>query len=92
MANQHDDFVVGFISMQSVSSAPQHVHMTPGVSLGVSGDTLKQQYKTPLSVIRDKGSDVIIVGRGVYRADDPVTSAKEYQRQGWEAYEERIAS
>ena len=41
-----------------------------------------QQFKTPFSVIAEKGSDVIIVGRGIYKAADPAAAAKQYQQVG----------
>lgn len=90
MAEVAKDFVFGFISMGKVAG-DEFVYMTPGVRMAGGGDALGQQYATPDSVIAEKGSDVIIVGRGIYKADDPSKQAKAYRSAGWKAYETRCS-
>ncbi len=99
MAKSYPEFVVGFIGnggdvgelrRLSELTGPELILFTPGVKLGGGADTLKQQYTTPADVI-EAGSDVIIVGRGVYGAKDPLAAAKEYRQVGWEAYKKMIA-
>ncbi len=85
MAEAHSDFVIGFISLRKLSNDPRWIYMTPGVQLSRGKDALGQQYQTPESVM-EAGSDVIIVGRGIYGAQDPETQAKIYRQAGWQAY------
>ena len=90
MAMGEKEFVFGFISMGKIGG-DEFVYMTPGVKLASGSDALGQQYNTPEKVIRGAGSDVIIVGRGVYQAADQQAAAKEYRDAGWRAYEERCS-
>jgi uridine monophosphate synthetase len=91
---------MGYIAQESLNSIPedQFITMTPGCQLPaegeetLTGDGLGQQYNTPAKLIGEKGVDIIIVGRGILKADDPVREAERYRTRGWEAYEARIAA
>ena len=102
MATEHKDFVIGFICRRKLSEDPSFIHMTPGVQLQQGKDALGtykpefslnflmkfigQQYLTPDDVITKNGSDVIIVGRGIFAASDPDSVARQYKEAGWSAY------
>ncbi|CAL8240856.1 unnamed protein product [Merluccius merluccius] len=90
MAEEHSDFVLGFICGSKISKKPQFIHMTPGVQMQAGGDGLGQQYTTPEEVIATKGSDVIIVGRGILGASDRAEAAESYRKAGWDAYLKRL--
>ena len=90
IAEDNSDFVIGFICTLRVTENPVFIHMTPGVKLQAGVDTLGQQYLTPEEVITNRGSDMIIVGRGIYAAADPVEAAKTYQEAGFNAYKARL--
>jgi uridine monophosphate synthetase len=85
MARQNLDFVIGFISQKKLSDDPCWIYMTPGIQLTAGKDALGQQYHTPESVI-SAGSDILIVGRGIYAAKNPKEQAALYRRAGWQAY------
>jgi orotidine 5'-phosphate decarboxylase subfamily 1 len=74
-------------------SDPHHCptrHSPPPLLADAKGDALGQQYNTPARVIGACGTDIIIVGRGVYEAADPAAAARAYQHAGWQAYLARM--
>ncbi|MCP5469626.1 MAG: orotidine-5'-phosphate decarboxylase [Chlamydiales bacterium] len=83
-AEEHAEFIIGFICTHKLHS--DFIHFTPGVKLGEGGDAFGQQYLTPERAIKERGTDVIIVGRGIYGSDDPKSIAQKYREIGWEAY------
>jgi orotidine 5'-phosphate decarboxylase subfamily 1 len=68
-----------------------HLIWTPGVNLETGDGELGQQYGHPFDAIKN-GSDGIIVGSGIHRAEDPVSSAKMYAKESWNALIEREAN
>ncbi|CAI5669665.1 unnamed protein product [Oreochromis niloticus] len=90
MAEEHSDFVMGFICGFKLTERPEFIHMTPGVQMQAGGDLLGQQYTTPEEVVYNKGSDVIIVGRGILAASDRAEAAELYRKSGWDAYRKRV--
>lgn len=75
-------------------SSPGTIIMTPGCKLPDDGtkatENLKhgQVYTDPNNLI-SRGSDVIIVGSGIYGMDDRAAAAQVYREAGWKAYLER---
>ncbi|KAF6035785.1 PYR5 [Bugula neritina] len=51
------------------------------------GDNLGQQYVNAADAVMLRGADIIIVGRGITQAADPVAAANEYKNLGYESYE-----
>ena len=109
MARDSRDFVIGFIAQHRMEGvglregekqddAEDYLILTPGVGLDATGDGLGQQYRTPEEAVLSRGSDIIIVGRGVY-GDPKNMDISEVQRQteryreaGWNAYLRRLNS
>lgn len=81
-ADEYDDFVMGFIGTRALSDDAdfndRFLTMSPGINLDVSGDGLGQQYQTPQQAM-DNGVDVLIIGRGIYGAEDPKAEASKYR-------------
>ncbi|XP_004424564.1 PREDICTED: uridine 5'-monophosphate synthase [Ceratotherium simum simum] len=90
MAEELSEFVVGFISGSRVSMKPEFLHLTPGVQLEAGGDNLGQQYNSPQEVIGKRGSDIIIVGRGIITSANRLEAAEMYRKAAWEAYLSRL--
>lgn len=86
MAQAYESFVIGFIAREKLSDNPRFIHFTPGVQLQEGGDALGQQYLTPKQAVNN-GSDVIIVGRGIIKADNPAHVAQQYRDEAWLAYQ-----
>jgi uridine monophosphate synthetase len=64
---------------------------TPGVNLDQTGDGKGQQYNSPEHVFKNLHTDFIIVGRGIYKAEDAEKAALQYKIEGWNAYEKSIS-
>ena len=83
-AHTYSDIVAGLIAQRPPKRSPW-LQWTPGIQQNSSGDHLGQQYRTPTDAIVQGGSDLLIVGRGILHAQDPIAAAKSYQEEAWEA-------
>jgi len=103
LAREHRDFVIGFVAQRNLNSQPDDnfLTLTPGVSFPSPSnsreregkrrtDGLGQLYNSPRRAVYEQGTDVVIVGRGIIKADDPGAEAERYRIEAWRAYEERI--
>lgn len=90
MARENKNFVIGFITMRQLLDDQCFINFTPGVQLATGADALGQQYNTPEKVIKENKSDIIIVGRGIYEAENPLQQAKKYREAGWNAYQKTV--
>ncbi len=90
-AELYEDFVIGFISRRKLSFNESFIYFTPGVSLNRQSDAIDQNYFTPEQVIGSLGSDIILVGRDIYKAEFPGKQAELYRQEGWDAYKTRLS-
>lgn len=92
MAKIDKEFVIRFIAQRDMGGRDEGFDwliMTPGVGLDDKGDALGQQYRTVDDVV-STGSDIIIVGRGLFgKGRDPRVEGERYRKAGWEAYLKR---
>lgn len=85
------DFVAGIVCQTNgVVQDPGLLQLTPGCKMVTTSDGLGQQYNTPSHVIKDKGADIAVVGRGILDSKDIATTAENYRDQLWSAYRERL--
>ncbi|KAI0159572.1 Orotidine 5'-phosphate decarboxylase [Xylariaceae sp. FL1272] len=93
LARKSPRSIIGFVALQALTDVSEaaaspdedFVLFTTGVNMATKGDPLGQQYKTPAHVV-ERGADFVIAGRGIYAAADPVEAAKQYRKDGWDAY------
>ncbi len=83
LGESHSDFVLGFIALRKLSAHPGMIHLTPGVKLQVGRDALGQRYRTIEEVLGKNRSDIIIVGREITHASDPLGVAREVRQRAW---------
>lgn len=81
MAAQHQDFVLGFIAQEFLQAG--FLHFTPGISRTRADDPLGQGYSDPTTVLKQRQSDYIIVGRDIYNASSPQLAAQQLRLLGW---------
>lgn len=91
MIEGHRDFVAGVVAQSAdLVQDPGLIQLTPGVKIEQGGDNLGQQYNTPENVVKKKGADVAVVGRGIIGSKNPAETARIYRDQLWAAYLARI--
>ncbi|KAK8112424.1 hypothetical protein PG984_012950 [Apiospora sp. TS-2023a] len=92
LAPTYPSSVIGFVATRAItppaSGAGDFVVFSTGIDMAAEGDALGQQYQTPYSAIQ-RGADFLIVGRGIYDSQDPVSAATAYRYAGWQAYLQR---
>lgn len=98
MAKQYPDFVCGFIGSSDKPEVQKEMKnlggedfliFTPGISLISKKDNLKQTYNTPQKAVAN-GTDIIIVGRGIYNSENPKLEAEKYRIEGWNYYKDKL--
>ena len=87
VAQSHPN-VIGGVSQKQL---PEELLLfTPGVNMGDSGDGKGQQYQTPEYVFKNLQTDFMIVGRGIYKAEDAEKAALNFKIAGWNSYLESL--
>ena len=89
IAEQHADIVLGTVSQNHRSTNPGIMMLTPGINTDRKKDGLGQTYNHPDKAFAKRGVDIMIVGRGIYQADNPGLQSEIYRKIGWESYLKR---
>lgn len=92
MATEMDvDFVAGVVCQSSdLVAFPGLLQLTPGVKIEEGVDGMGQKYESPEHVVKEKGADICVVGRGILNAKNQEDTAKMYRDRLWTAYCERV--
>ena len=90
LAKEHKDIVLGTVVQNFRSSEAGIMKLTPGINIEAREDNLGQTYNHPDEAFSKRGVDVMIVGRGIYRAENPRLKAEIYKKIGWESYLKRL--
>lgn len=91
IAAEYPESVVGIVSQNQRPMSSSQIMFTPGIHLEANTDNLGQTYQSPATAFAARGVDVIIVGRGIYQANQPQTVAAQYQAIAWQAYQSRLS-
>ncbi|CAD5119666.1 DgyrCDS8260 [Dimorphilus gyrociliatus] len=83
LSSANRDCVIGFIAQENLTN-DSFIVATPGVHLSTSSGDLGQTYNSPQKAI-EKGSDIIIVGSGIIKSDNPVEAAENYRKASFTA-------
>ncbi|MGE0206767.1 MAG: orotidine-5'-phosphate decarboxylase [Candidatus Babeliales bacterium] len=91
LAEKYTRFVMGCICQKKCLSNAGMIHVTPGIHMQAQGDMLGQQFTSPEKAIIEQGTDIIIVGRGIYAQDDQRAAAQRYRQAAWNAYQSKLS-
>lgn len=91
MAVQYADLIAGIVCQKPLFvDTAGFIQLTPGVQLDAAKDNLGQQYNSPEYVVKEKGADIAVVGRGITKAANVAAAAEKYKQLLWDAYLKRI--
>lgn len=74
-------------SRSTCDAGDDYIYMTPGVHEDITGDSKGQRYRNCKQAIGEQKNDVVIVGSGIYKAENPVEAAEMYREAAWAALE-----
>lgn len=87
------DFIAGVVAQNKETVPnPGLLQLTPGCKIEEGVDNLGQKYNSPEYVIKEKGADIAVVGRGILSSKNPEETAQTYRDRLWNAYTERISN
>jgi orotidine 5'-phosphate decarboxylase subfamily 1 len=85
LAQSHADMVAGFIAQETFVNDRSWIYFGPGVSQSAKNDSFGQSYRSVESILA-AGIDVVVIGRAICQATDPLGAAIEYKNRAWQIY------
>jgi len=82
---QEQDIIAMVVSQERFFDDKNILIATPGVNTGIKEDGKGQTYRTPEEVFKT-GTNIAIIGREVYKSDNPQQTAKNLQEYCWDKY------
>ena len=80
IAKEYSDIVLGVVGQNKMINST--LLFTPGIHLEEKGDYLGQNYNTPEKA-KSRGTDIFIIGRGIYKASNPLKELLKYKKICW---------
>lgn len=87
MALKNPESIIGFVSQSKICDG--FLNFTPGIKLESGCDGKDQIYNTPETAI-SKGTDIIIVGRGIIEAENILEECEKYRLRAWDCYKNKF--
>lgn len=92
IVNDKKEYFSGIVAQHDLlGSESGLLQYTPGININTKGDKHGQTYNTPKKAFSAKATDIMIVGRGIYHAENPSSAAIKYKNAGWESYSKSIS-
>lgn len=85
LACKHRQSVIGFIAQGCIQNDRSWFYFAPGINQSSTSDGNGQQYRD-IQTVLSAGINVVVIGRAICQASDPVQSVIAYKELAWQTY------